>query len=560
MERGSSSAPSLIIVAPETVYAPRSPRFRRQWGLFAPLYALHSARSWGCGDFSDGEELVAWTAEHGGSVLGTLPFLAAFLDFPCDPSPYTPASRLFWNECFLDVTRLPELATCQEAQAIVASVDFQQELQALKASPLVDYRRQMALKRRVLTELARYVFAEQTERHDRLQRFLAEHPRVADYARFRATLECRQARWPEWPERQRDGDLRDDDYDHKAWQYHVYVQFAAEEQIAALARRAADKGVRLYFDLPLGVHSDGYDVWRHQDLFATDISVGAPPDAFFPTGQDWSFPPWRPEAMRQRGFDYLIACLRQQLRHAKMLRLDHVMGLHRFYWIPRGGEAKDGVYVRYPSDEIYAVLSLESHRHKAVLIGENLGIVPEYVNRAMHRHGMAGISVVLHDMVADPEGSVRRLARRPRTIACLGTHDMYPFAAFWREHDIADRLRLEIIKPDEAERERGQRPRQRESFLAFLREKGLVGPGECEQEILKAILALLGRSAAQTVLINLEDLWLEAIPQNIPGTVDQHPNWRQKGRLALEEFVQRPEVVEMLNAIDDLRRGGRRLP
>jgi 4-alpha-glucanotransferase len=545
---------SLIIAAPETVYSPRSRRSRSQWGIFAPLYALHSARSWGGGDFTDGEMLVAWTAHGGGSMVGTLPFLAAFLDFPCDPSPYTPASRLFWNEFFVDITRLPELGACPTAQTVVGSDEFRQELQELNAARLVDYHRQMALKCRVLAELARHVFSHEGGRHQQLQRFAAAHEEVNEYARFRAVLERRRVCWPEWPARQRGGDLRDSDYDSDNQRYHVYAQFVADEQIAALARRADGDKVRLYFDLPLGVHPEGYDVWRHHDLFARDVSVGAPPDAFFPTGQDWSFPPWRPEAMRRQGYTYLIDCLRQQLRYAKMLRIDHVMGLHRFYWIPRGGAARDGVYVHYPSEEIYAIMSLESRRQKAVLVGENLGIVPGYVNRAMHRHGMAGISVVLHDLVVDPEGALRRLARAPRTVACLGTHDMYPFAAFWRDDDIADRLRLGIIQAEEAEREREQRHKQRQSLIAYLQERKLIGPDGSEPEVLRAVLVLLGQSGAQTVLINLEDLWLERVPQNIPGTTDEHPNWRQKTRLPLEDFMRQREVVEMLAAIDDLRR------
>jgi len=545
---------SLIIAAPETVYSPRSRRSRSQWGIFAPLYALHSARSWGGGDFTDGEALVAWTAQSGGSMVGTLPFLAAFLDFPSDPSPYTPASRLFWNEFFIDVTRLPELAACQRAQAIAGSDEFRQELQELNAARLIEYRRQMALKRRVLAELARHVFSHEGNRHQQLLRFATAHEDVNEYARFRAVLERRRVSWPEWPARERVGDLRDGDYDSDIQRYHVYAQFVADEQIAALAGRADSDKVRLYLDLPLGVHPEGYDVWRHQDLFARDVSVGAPPDAFFPTGQDWSFPPWRPEAMRRQGYAYLIDCLRHQLRYAKMLRIDHVMGLHRFYWIPRGGAAQDGVYIQYPSEEIYAIMSLESRRHKAVLVGENLGIVPGYVNRAMHRHGMAGISVVLHDLVVDPEGALRRLARTPRTVACLGTHDMYPFAAFWRDDDIADRLRLGIVAAEEAEREREQRRKQRQSLVAYLRERGLIGPEGSEPEVLRAVLVLLGQSGAQTVLINLEDLWLERVPQNIPGTTDQHPNWRQKARLPLEDLTRQREIVEMLAAIDDLRR------
>ncbi|MEW5700657.1 MAG: 4-alpha-glucanotransferase [Candidatus Zixiibacteriota bacterium] len=557
LEWAGQRAEALVVAAPEVVYSPRGKRFRSQWGVFAPLYALHSTRSWGSGDFTDGEALVEWTAAHGGALVGTLPLLATFLDFPCDPSPYTPASRMFWSEFFIDVTRLPELESCPEAQAMIAEGEFQRELAEWNAAPTVDYRRQMARKRQVLACLSRYLFSRDNGRREELRRHLETHPELDSYARFRAAMHRRQTRWPQWPSAERDGQLPDQGGDRGEWQYHVYAQFVAEEQVAAWAQRATERNVGLYFDLPLGVHADGYDIWRHQDLFATDVSVGAPPDAFFPNGQDWSFPPWRPQAMRQSGYAYLIACLRHHLRHARMLRLDHIMGLHRFFWIPRGGDGNDGVYVRYPSDEIYAVLSVESHRHQAILIGENLGTVPGYVNRAMHRHGMAGISVVLHDMVTDPEGTKRRLARSPRTVVCLGTHDMYPFAAYWRDIDLQERERLGIITSDAANWARGERPGQRERLAAYLRGMGLLGEGAGEREILRAILSLLARSAVQTVLVNIEDLWLETVSQNVPGTTDEHANWQLKTRLSLEEFTAQPEIIEMLTTIDDLRREAR---
>jgi 4-alpha-glucanotransferase len=206
---------TMVISAPLTAYS-SCEEPAKFWGVFLPLYALHSARSWGGGDFSDLEALIKWTAELGGSVVGTLPLLAAFLDEPYDPSPYAPASRLFWNEFYIDLTRIPELKPCSQAQALFESGDVQRDLRDLRASPFVDYRRQMALKQKVLKELAQYFFTEIPERHTSFRRFVEHHPEVEDYARFRAAVERQGAPWPSWPRPLHDGVLKEGDYDETA--------------------------------------------------------------------------------------------------------------------------------------------------------------------------------------------------------------------------------------------------------------------------------------------------------------------------------------------------------
>ncbi|MBI1956493.1 MAG: 4-alpha-glucanotransferase, partial [Acidobacteria bacterium] len=348
---------SLLIVAPQRAYAEPP----KTWGVFLPLYALHSQRSWGGGDFSDCEALADWVAELGGGVVSTLPFLASFLGELFDPSPYSPASRLFWNEFFVDPRRVEEFTRCEAVRRLVESSEFQQEVEALRASPLVDYRRQMALKRRVLEEMARWLVPEKSDRYAAFQRYVDLHPTVEDYAQFRAVVERRQAPWTEWPEPLRSGVLRPGDYDEDAKRYHLYAQWLAEEQVSALAAKMRSTDLKLYLDFPLGVHPQGYDVWRYREVFAVNASSGAPPDTIFTGGQNWGSPPLHPEKIREQGYGYMISCLRQQLAHAGMLRIDHVMGFHRLFWIPHGLEARYGVYVSYRAEEFYAILSLESH-------------------------------------------------------------------------------------------------------------------------------------------------------------------------------------------------------
>lgn len=517
---------TLIIAAPPRAYGPLLAGGNRAWGIFLPLYALRSGRNWGAGDFTDLENLTRWVRGLGGSLVGTLPLLSAFLEEPFDPSPYAPASRLFWNEFFLDLSRIPELERCPAAKKILASPDFQVELAELAAAPLVDYRRGMALKRLVLEHLTRCLFGEPSARQEALWQWVEARPLVLDYARFRAAMERQGSTWPDWPPRMRQGTLREGDYNPEAQQYHLYVQWLAEEQLQAV-HRACHPDAGLYLDLPLGVHPAGYDVWREQEIFVRQASCGAPPDPLFAGGQDWGLPPVHPEKIREQGYRYFIASLRHHLRYARVLRLDHVMGLHRLFWVPKGLPATAGVYVRYRAEEFYAILALESRRHQALVVGEDLGTVPGYVRRTMTRHGIYR----MHVLQLEPDTD---LYHPPAcSLASLNTHDMPPFAAFWAQQNVA----------------------AKESLCKSLRSRGWpVAATDDPDRILRAALSYLAASPADLLLVNLEDLWLETAPQNVPGTGEGRPNWRRKARYCLEEFSRMPQIREFLEEIGRLRR------
>ncbi|HWC59598.1 MAG TPA: 4-alpha-glucanotransferase, partial [Verrucomicrobiae bacterium] len=375
---------TLVISAPVQSFA--EVRTEKSWGAFLPMYALHSKESWGAGNFSDWERLSHWVGGRGGSIAGTLPLLAAFLDYPvCEPSPYSPASRLFWNEFYLDITRVPEFTRCREAQTLVRSKAFQTQIRAFRRHEIIDYESQWAARRSVLELLAKFFFAKASSRRADFRRFLRARPEVNDYAAFRAVCDTLKTSWHNWPQRLREGTIREGDYDTSAQQFHLYVQWLAHGQMDELIQRSEKNGVKLYLDLPLGVNPDGYDVWRERDSFALDASAGAPPDLFFSKGQDWGFAPLHPRRIRENGYRHVLAFLRFQMHHARLLRIDHVMGLHRLYWVPHGFAAREGTYVNYPADELHAIFSLESHRHRTRLVGENLGTVPPAVNESMQR-------------------------------------------------------------------------------------------------------------------------------------------------------------------------------
>lgn len=540
---------SHILCAPRRTFQNRA---RPSWGLFAPLYALHSNRSWGAGDLVDLEDLISWTHRLGGSFVGTLPLLPAFLDEPCEPSPYSPVSRLFWNEFYLCLERVPELAVCPTAQKRLRSRTFQDALRNLRQAQLVDYPAQMTLQRQILEPLSRAFFSQPPARRRDFDTFLRQHPDLADYARFRAVHEEQRQPWKEWPARLRGGELRDSDAQRPRIQYHLYVQWLAHQQMAQLSQHARQCAVELYLDLPLGTHRDGYDTWRYPGLFALEASGGAPPDPVFTQGQDWGFPPLHPQRSREQGHAYLRAYLRHHLQHARMLRIDHVMGLHRLYWVPHGLPATHGAYVTYPADEFYAVLSIESHRHQASIIGENLGTVPPQVNRSLARHQVNGMFVVQYELRPPPHPPLRPLPAP--AIASLNTHDMPPFAAFWQQLDLADRLDLGLLRPSDLAPERRRRQRLLQSLIRWLRRRRWLGPTEEDPEaVLSALLRHLGSSPARWVQVNLEDLWLETASQNTPGTSTERTNWRRKLRHSIPELTRDARWFVILGALNCLR-------
>ena len=535
VETSGATFQSLIISAPRRAH---TPLHEREWGVFVPLYALCSNDSWGIGDYSDLARLAQWAGEQGAGFLSTLPLLATFLDAPFEPSPYSPASRLFWNELFIDVTAVP---------GWTHDPDMDAEIAACRTGGLVDYRRTAALKRREL-ERARVAASSDAAVRDGLDHFAAAHGHASDYARFRAVCDRRREGWMTWPERMRNGAIRDGDFAPEDYEYHLFAQWQAEHQIAAVGAARHTGAASLYLDMPLGVNSAGYDAWRFRELFADGASAGAPPDTLFTGGQNWGFRPLVPEALRASGYTYLIETLRHHFRHAPMLRLDHVMSLYRLYWVPDGVDARRGVYVRYPEDELFAILVLESARHQAVVIGEDLGTVPAAVRSAMDRHGVHRMHVVQFE--AAPNGASPVNVPDESVVASLNTHDMPLFAGFWRGSEIDDQFDLGLIDQDEHDAAMRERARLRRSLSMSVGAGGEVEPGLVRQRLLERLAA----SPARYVLVTLEDLWLEERPQNVPGTSSERPNWQRRAHRSLTEIIGDAAVRRMLNAIGERRR------
>ena len=546
---GDSIVESFVISAPAQAYGSSS---KKSWGVFCPLYALNSDRSWGAGDYTDLAAFADFVGGLQGTAVATLPMLASFLDEPFNPSPYAPVSRLFWNEFYLDVERIPELEQCASAQALVDSPAFRRELSEVQGESVVDYRRCMALKRQIIEKLLSCLQSKDSRRRRSFKRYATTHATARDYAAFRAVVERYRTVWFQWPDSARAGTLSPGDYDEQAYQYHLYVQWQCEEQNRWLRDSAKKRGVFLYLDFPLGVNRDSYDVWRERDLFALNASGGAPPDALFLKGQNWGFPPLNPDAMRRQHYRYYIDCLRHHMNVAGMLRIDHIMGLHRAFWVPAGFSAAEGLYVHHPGDEYYAILSLESHRHQVQIVGENLGTVPVYVNEAMARRNIFGMHVGIFGVNPSGERALDNAAAD--TVASLNTHDTTPFMGFWTGADIEDRFQLGLLTEPQAEQEQQFRAAQRQALVEFLENRGFLPKANGTPDaVLKGWLEFLAQNEEAFLLINLEDLWLEPAPQNTPGTWQERPNWQRKARLSLDAIRQSDSILQLLQTISDIR-------
>jgi len=515
LKTGSRREHCLLLAAPATAYPPERLFPDRAWGLFLPLYAARSEPDAGVGDLGDLEQLMDYTGSLGGSMVGVLPLNAAFLDRPFAPSPFTPASRLFWNEMFLDVEGSPSAAPGGD----------------------VDHRRVMAAKRKLLEEAAA---------NHRPDRNLLDADRyLLPYARFRAETERHGAGWKNWPDGPRSGILTVSEND-PAVRYHLYVQSAFNNRLKSILGEDRP-GRALYADLPLGVHPDGFDTWFHRELFAGGVTVGCPPDAMFHGGQNWGFPPLLPQANRDDHYRYLAETIRRQARFASMLRIDHVIGLHRQFWIPEGGDPSDGTYVSFPAEEQYAVLAIESHRNRCAIAGEDLGVVLDQVREAMARHRVQRMYVgqIQHPPSPTPVESV----------AALNTHDLRPFAGFLQGLDIDDRLEEGLIDPGEETSARAQRAESVRRAAATLVEAGFLEDVEAgPPALLDAWLRWLGAGPARFVLVNAEDLWLETRAHNVPGTRDDRPNWVGRATYTLADMEQSDRITGMLRRLSAARR------
>jgi len=518
---------SLLVVAPDRLPPTVG---GRQWGVQTQLYSVRSGGSWGTGDLADLAELAVWTAAgHGAGFTLVNPLLAGAPVSPLENSPYLPATRRFTSPLYLRVEDVPEAAALTPGD--------HRKLQGLRATAsaptadgLLDRDVAWTAKRAAL-ELVwarpRSVARElEFTRHR-----VAAGRALTEFAVWSALCEVHGPDWTRWPEPLRDP--RSAEVAAAAEQladrvsFHAWLQWQADTQLAAAARRAAGAGMALgiVHDLPIGVHPGGADAWALQDVFATGVSVGAPADAFNQQGQDWSAPPLRPDRLAETGFAAYREQLRHVLRHAGGLRIDHVLGLFRLWWVPVGGLPSAGTYVRSDHEAMLAILLLEASRAGAAVVGEDLGNVEPWVRDVLVERGVLGTSVLWFER--DGAGAPKPPAQwRELALGSVTVHDLPPTAGYLAGTHIALRERLGLLTRP-VEQEAAADSADRDRWMAALEQAGLLDVDDrSEEAVLTALHRYVALTPSRLVAVALTDAVGDRTTQNQPGTSVEYPNWR----------------------------------
>ncbi|MFL5087798.1 MAG: 4-alpha-glucanotransferase [Xanthobacteraceae bacterium] len=522
---------AILLVAPETTFQGKNPS-ARLWALAVQLYGVRSSRNWGHGDFSDLAELVGLAAKVGAAGIALNPLHALFDDRPEQASPYSPNSRLFLNPFYIDVGAVPEFPGLEAA-------GMAQEIERLRRHDVVDYAGVAAAKLKALRLAYEHFLQHGAE--DRRSQFAAfRRERRQWLARF-ASFEHLRRRfnlvWWEWPPQWRAPDaahmlsLMREAGDEIG--FFAFTQWIADSQLAQCCARARELQlpIGLYVDVAVGVEAGGADAWSEQEAVLNSLSLGAPPDALNTAGQNWGLSGFSPSGLEARGFEPFRQMLRQAMRYAGAVRLDHVLGLRRLFVIPHGMNPQDGTYVQLPFEALLAVVAQESVRNECIVIGEDLGTVPEGFRETMADWGLWSYLVTLFERHAD--GSFKSPGEYKRdALASFSTHDLPTFAGWAQGHDQHVKHALGI-DPGETDQERKD---------AVARLRVVVGAPAGAPLDFPAVAKYLAATPTRLVVISMEDALGMIEQPNLPGTVLEHPNWRRRLAVSLEGLAEHPKL------------------
>ena len=589
LEADSVKAQLSLIVAPARCHLPAElgPGAPRSWGLTCQLYGLRSARNWGIGDFTDLAAIAGTAGSCAAAAVGINPLHALFAAEPLHSSPYAPSSRSWLDYLYIDVTSVPGFAEDETVRGLIDGERLAMTLTAARSARLIDYRAVAECKRPVLEALFRrfqmHELGAAGAAKSRVGRAFRDFQRdggqsLADFAVFEALHEhyCREGvgfSWRDWSaslRNPRSPEVAKFAAAHRERvEFFQYLQWEADRQLAAAAAAGGKAGLSLgfYRDLAVGVDPNGAEAWADQELIAPGASIGAPPDAFNRAGQNWGLAPVNPLILQRQGYVPFIASLRANMRHAGLLRIDHVMSLDRLYWIPAGMEASAGVYVSYQFDDLLRLVALESHRQACAVIGEDLGTVPVGFREKLRSANLLSYRILVFERQSDG-GFVTPAEYPALAAASAATHDLATLKGFWLGNDLAWRRRLDLYTDtDAAEADERERSRDRRLLLDALVREMLIAPESVGRflseggdptystELGDAVLTYLARSRARLMLVQLEDVVGESEQANLPGTTDAHPNWRRRIALRLEAIVDGPD----LKRVAALTRAGRQL-
>ncbi|HEX3915371.1 MAG TPA: 4-alpha-glucanotransferase [Steroidobacteraceae bacterium] len=573
---GGSADRCLLIVSPPQCFEPEPfAAGGRLWGVAVQLYALRSHDNWGMGDFRDLQLLIRWLAPCGAGFIGLNPLHALAPAEPARASPYSASSRHFLNVLYIAVPGVPEFAGCPAAHARLADPAVAERLRALREHEYVDYPGVAALKFEILALLYQDFrdrhLAPRSERARAFLEFVSSRGLALQlHARFDAMDHYFRASlggacgWMSWPPEYRDlngGAAASFAVEHPLEvQFHAYLQWLAHEQLAGAQSlaRASGMSIGLYGDYAVGANPAGSETWADRSGYVLGAEIGAPPDPLALRGQGWGIPPQDPAVMLAQRLQGFIQLIRDNMRYYGALRLDHVMSLFRLWWVPGGCAATEGAYVHYPLYELLTVLALESSRNACLVVGEDLGVVPEEMRRAMPEFGLYHYKVLLFEKTAGRFRRPEEFARR--ALATATTHDMPTLRSYWEARDIELRRRLNLYPTAQVEADViRERDHDREQLLTALRSEGLspARPGApldpYSAELGHALHLYLARSRTALVALQIEDLLGMVDPVNVPGTSGEYPNWRRKLNADIEDMAARADFAAQFAEINRAR-------
>ncbi|HEY7054840.1 MAG TPA: 4-alpha-glucanotransferase [Mycobacterium sp.] len=523
-------AGTAVIVTPAALAVPERLGTRRTWGLATQLYSVRSKQSWGTGDLTDLTDLAAWSAtRYDAGYILVNPLHAAAPTIPMEPSPYLPTSRRFVNPIYLRVEAVPEFAYVRQRRHIRK---MRRDVQtAADRDSVIGRDTAWAAKRTALERV--YRVSRSAGRDLAYHAFCEEAGRALDdFATWCALAEVHGADWHQWPAELQGADgpaVAEFATEHAdEIDFHRWLQWQLDDQLTLAQARAVQAGMALgiMHDLAVGVHPNGADAWALQNVLALGVSAGAPPDAFNQQGQDWSQPPWQPDILAQQEYQPFRAMVNAVLRHAGGVRIDHIIGLFRLWWIPKGSPPTDGAYVYYDHEAMVGILALEAHRADALVVGEDLGTVEPWVREYLKERGIFGTSILWFE--SDREGTGGPLAAERWRESCLSsvtTHDLPPTAGYLAGDHVRLRDKLGLLAKS-FDDELAAAHDEQSAWLAELRRVGLLADDADVDDIVLAVHRYLGRTPSKLLSLSLTDAVGDRRTQNQPGTTDEYPNWR----------------------------------
>ncbi len=530
LRSGEDEADAAVVVTPAWLGVPERLGARRTWGLATQLYSVRSRHSWGVGDLTDLVDLAVWSASvHGAGYVLVNPLHAAGPTAPMEPSPYLPTSRRFVNPLYLRVEAVPEFAQLSKPARVRRLRDGVQKHAAALDS--IDRDAAWAAKRAAL-ELV-FAVPRTAGRDLAFAAYRAREGTALDqFATWCVLAEKHGGDWHQWPESLRhpgaEGVTKFVKKHSAAIDFHRWLQWQLDEQLAAAQTQVVSAGMSLgvMHDLAVGVHPDGADAWALQEALALGVSAGAPPDEFNQLGQDWSQPPWRPDRLDELEYQPFRALIRSVLRHAGGVRIDHIIGLFRLWWIPQGQPPTEGTYVRYDHDAMIGIVALEAHRAMALVVGEDLGTVEPWVRDYLRARGVLGTSILWFELDRSGAGGPLPAERwREYCLSSVTTHDLPPTAGYLANEHVRLRDSLGLLTRP-VDQELASAEAEQAAWLAELRRVGLLSKHADEEQTVLALHQYLGRTPSRLLGLALTDAVGDKRTQNQPGTTDEYPNWR----------------------------------